>query len=131
MRSGLIAQDLLALGMSPGRIAALPTCERVGAFADPAEALGWKYVIDRPTQLHSAIKRNIVSRVPDSANACAYLSSCDGIAAARWQQFGLLLDDVARRPEATERMLGAAKAAFDAMTDWFHRESTESVVVQS
>jgi heme oxygenase len=128
MRSGLIAQDLLALGMSAGRIAALPQCSSVGPFADPAEALGWKYVIDRPTQLHSAIKRNILARVDDSANACAYLSACDGIAAARWQQFGLLLDDVARRPGATERLVGGAKRAFEAMADWFRRTTPEVAV---
>src|ERR1044071_7421258 len=44
-RSGLIAQDLLALGCTPGRITALPQCDDIGPFGDPAEALGWKYVI--------------------------------------------------------------------------------------
>jgi heme oxygenase len=127
-RSGLIAQDLLALGMTAGRIAALPQCPSVGPYADPAEALGWKYVIDRPTQLHSAIKRNVLSRVSDVANACTYLSACDGIAAARWQQFGLLLDDVARRPGASDRIVDAAKTAFAAMADWFRRLPTEPVV---
>jgi heme oxygenase len=128
MRSGLIAHDLIALGVTPGRLAALPQCAEVGPFDDPAEALGWKYVIDRPTQLHSAIKRNILSRVPDVANACQYLSACDGIAAARWQQFGLLLDDVARRPHAADRIVGAAKTAFRVMADWFGRNPSEHVV---
>ena len=126
-RSGLIVQDLLALGVSPGRIAALPQCRDVAPFADPEEALGWKYVIERPTQLHSAIKRNIVSRVADIANACSYLSAHDGIAAARWQQFGLLLDDVARRPDATNKIIHAARAAFTAMTAWFKRTVEEPV----
>src|SRR5690349_14082127 len=53
-RSGLIIQDLLALGMSPHRLAVLPQCQ-ITPFADPTQALGWKYVIERPTQLHSAI----------------------------------------------------------------------------
>ncbi|HEY5950614.1 MAG TPA: biliverdin-producing heme oxygenase [Kofleriaceae bacterium] len=128
MRSGLIAQDLLALGISPGKIAALPQCCGIEPFADPAEALGWKYVIERPTQLHSAIKRNILTRLDDIANACSYLSACDGIAAGRWQQFGLLLDDLARRPHAADRVVGAAKAAFTAMSDWFKCEPSEQVV---
>ena len=118
-RSGLIVQDLLALGITPGKITALPQCASIGTFADPPEALGWKYVIERPTQLHTAIKRNLVSRIPDVANACAYLSSCDGIAAARWQQFGLLLDDVAKRPGAAGRMMTSAKHAFVTLRDWF------------
>jgi heme oxygenase len=127
-RSGLIVQDLLALGITPGRITALPQCTSITPFDDPAEALGWKYVIERPTQLHSAIKRNVVSRVPDVANACAYLSSCDGIAAARWQQFGALLDEVAKRPGAAERIISSARAAFATMNDWFRREHRDEVV---
>ena len=128
MRSGLIVQDLLALGITPSKIAALPQCPAVGAFADPEEALGWKYVIERPTQLHSAIKRNILGRIADVANACAYLSACDGIAAARWQQFGVLLDDVARRPHSGDRIISAAKQAFAAMSEWFHRTTNEPAV---
>ncbi|HEY5920958.1 MAG TPA: biliverdin-producing heme oxygenase, partial [Kofleriaceae bacterium] len=128
MRSGLIVQDLLSLGITPSKIAALPQCDSIGPFDDPAQALGWKYVIERPTQLHSAIKRNIVSRIADVANACAYLSSCDGIAAPRWQQFGLLLDEVSKRPGATDRILSAAKTAFTAMSEWFHRVPSDQVV---
>jgi heme oxygenase len=127
-RSALIVQDLLALGITPGKITALPQCNSIAPFGDPAEALGWKYVIERPTQLHSAIKRNVIARLPDVANACAYLSACDGIAAVRWQQFGLLLDEVAKRPNAIEGMLSAAKQAFVAMTDWFRRAVPEQAV---
>jgi heme oxygenase len=119
-RSGLIAQDLLALGVSPSKITALPQCNHISPFDDPAEALGWKYVCERPTQLHSAIKRNVVSRVSDSANALAYLSAHDGVAAARWQQLGSLLDSVATRPGAEDAMVNAAKTAFACMGDWFH-----------
>lgn len=120
-RTGLIAQDLLALGMSAAKIASLPQCSNIAPFEEPAEALGWKYVIERPTQLHGAIKRNLVSRVADIANACAYVSASDGIAAARWQQFGLLLDDVVRRPGASERIVSGAKQAFVRMCDWFRQ----------
>ncbi|HTL33273.1 MAG TPA: biliverdin-producing heme oxygenase [Kofleriaceae bacterium] len=118
-RSGLIAQDLLALGVSPARITSLPQCDRIGPFDDPAEALGWKYVTERPTQIHSAIKRNVVARVNDSANALAYLSAYDGIAPARWHQLGVLLDSVATRPGAQDKMIEAAKTAFQCMATWF------------
>jgi heme oxygenase len=127
-RSGLIVQDLMALGMSPQRAASLPQCCDVGPFRDPEEALGWKYVSERPTQLFSAIKRNVVARIPDVAHAVAYLSSFDGIAAARWQQFGLLLDDVARRPEATAKIVTAAKDAFAAINRWYRECASEHAV---
>ena len=126
MRSGLIAQDLLALGVSPANITRLPQCTVIAPFDDPGEALGWKYVIERPTQMHGAIKRNLVSRVDDVANACLYLSATDGVAAARWQQFGALLDEVAQRPGAGERVVSGAKAAFRCMTEWFKRTAEEA-----
>jgi heme oxygenase len=118
-RSGLIAQDLLALGMSPYKLAVLPQCSEIGPFDSPAEALGWKYVIERPIQLHSAIKRNVVSRVSDSAHAMSYLSAYDGIASARWHQLGLLLDSL----EAEVKLVNAAREAFRAMAAWFNRNA--------
>lgn len=117
-RSGLIAQDLIALGMSPHKLAALPQCNDVGPFDSVAEALGWKYVIERPIQLHSAIKRNVVSRISEMANATSYLSAYDGIAPARWHQLGLLLDSL----DAGDKLVAAARTAFVAMADWFNRD---------
>jgi len=122
-RAGLIAQDLLALGVSPSKLASLAQCRNIAPFDAPAEALGWKYVVERPTQLHSAIKRNVVSRVSDSANALAYLSLYDGIAAARWKQLGVLLESVAQRPGAEQQILDAAKTAFKCMAAWFREAS--------
>lgn len=118
-RSGLIAQDLLALGVSPVRVTELVHCNDIMSFRDPAEALGWKYVVERPTQLHGAIKRNVLAHFPDVEHACAYLSSCDGVAAMRWQQLGTLLDMVAERHRASERIVEAACMAFSCMTAWY------------
>lgn len=125
-RSGLIAQDLLALGVSPAMVTALPQCREVNQFKNPVEALGWKYVVERPTQLHSAIKRNIVARVADSAHACSYLSACDGVAPARWQQLGMLLDEVAQKHRAESDIIEAARAAFACMAKWYSKERTEA-----
>src|SRR5437762_2967352 len=60
-RSGLLAQDLLALGLRPATIAQLPQCWSIGPFADLAEALGWKYVVDRATLLHASVKRHMLA----------------------------------------------------------------------
>lgn len=127
-RSGLIAQDLLALGVPPAKITALPHCKDVGTFTDPAQALGWKYVIERPTQLHAAIKRNLVMHVSDCANAVAYLSVYDGYAPARWHQLGMLLDEVAKRPQAGDRIVETARAAFACLSSW-HAERKDATSV--
>jgi heme oxygenase len=124
-RSGLIAQDLLALGVSPAKVTALPHC-KVGTFADPAEALGWKYVIERPTQLHASIKKNLIAQLEESANACAYLSAYGNSAAARWQQLGALLDEVSTRPNAGDRITTSAQAAFAQMVSWYQKPPAET-----
>lgn len=118
-RSGLIAQDLLALGLSPATVTALPQCRDLEQFKNPAEALGWKYVVERPTQLHSAIKRNLISRMSEAANACSYLSASDGVAASRWQQLGMLLDEVDEKHRAGDDIVAAARAAFTCMVAWY------------
>src|SRR5690348_7828038 len=43
MRSGLLAQDLLALGMKPAQLAMVQQC-MIAPFRGAAEALGWLYV---------------------------------------------------------------------------------------
>ena len=128
VRSGLIAQDLLALGITPAKVTALPQCRDIGPFDDPAEALGWKYVIERPTQMHAAIKRNLIHHESELAQACAYLSVCDGIAAARWQQFGSLLDSLEDRNRAGARMIEGAHNAFACMISWFRRSGQLAAV---
>lgn len=117
-RSGLIVQDLMALGMKASAASRLPQCLDIAPFRDPNEALGWWYVCERQSQLYSGIKRHLVSRVPQLAQACMFLSSYDGIAAARWQQLGAVLDTQAWK-YGDEPFITAAKAAFACARRWF------------
>jgi hypothetical protein len=41
------------------------------------------------------------------------------VAAARWQQLGVLLDSVAARPGARDKLVRAAKTAFECVAHWF------------
>jgi heme oxygenase len=122
-RSGLIVQDLIALGMRPAAASRLPQCMEIEPFKDPLEALGWWYVSERASQLFSSVKRHVVSRLPDTANACTYLSSYDGVAAARWQQLGSILDQQAWR-HGHERLVTSAVVAFDCATRWYRGSET-------
>lgn len=117
-RSGLIVQDLIAMGMRPAAASRLPSCAEIAPFRDPIEALGWWYVSERGSQLYSSVKRHLVSRLPEVAKACAFLSSYDGIAAARWQQLGVVLDQQAWK-HGHEGLVAAANAAFDCAKRWF------------
>jgi len=116
-RAGLIVQDLIALGMRPAMASRLPQCT-IEPFGSPVEALGWWYVSERASQLYHSVKRHLVSRIPELASACAFLSSYDGVAAARWQQLGSVLDQQAAR-HGDEPMVAAASSAFVCARRWF------------
>jgi heme oxygenase len=117
-RSGLIVQDLIALGMRPAAASRLSQCDEIESFQGPIEALGWWYVSERSSQLYHSVKRHLVSRVPELAKACSFLSSYDGVAAARWQQLGAVLDQQAWK-HGHEGLVAAATAAFDCARRWF------------
>jgi heme oxygenase len=117
-RSGLIVQDLIALGVKPAAASRLPQSLEIGPFTDAMEALGWWYVSERQSQLYNSIKRHLVARLPQVAGACSFLSSYDGVAAARWQQLGSVLDAQAWK-HGHESIVSAAHAAFDCARRWY------------
>ena len=116
-RSGMIAQDLISLGMRPATISRLPQCLTIVPFRDPLEALGWWYVSERSSQLYNAVKRHLVVRLPELASAVTFLASFDGIAAARWQQLGAVLDELSWK-HGTEPIIAAADAGFRCARAW-------------
>jgi heme oxygenase len=118
-RAGLIVQDLLALGMSPSQIARLPQCSVMVPFRDPAEALGWMYVVERATLLHDAVRRYLEGRLPNGTGTYEYLSAYDGVAGARWQELGAVLDVVATGPQTADHIVAATRSAFRCLREWF------------
>src|SRR5213078_800486 len=91
-RAGLLAQDLLALGIKAAGIANLPQCLPIAPFSSIIEALGWMYVSERATLGHDAVAKHVRSHLPDAADASAYLTAYAGVANARWNELGHLLD---------------------------------------
>jgi heme oxygenase len=118
-RSGLIAQDLIALGFSTSQVAQLPLCP-IAPFAEPAEALGWMYVVQRSTLLHERTKRHIDARLPHLTRGTAYLSATDGRVSAGWNELGSILDTVIRDQLTADRVVRGAQDAFRRALEWFH-----------
>lgn len=118
LRAGLIAQDILALGVSPTEVAHIPTCPAITIFRDTAEALGWLYVVERSTLLQDGIRRHLLEKLPAVAKACAYLSAYEGHVSDRWLAFGRLLDRAAHTDEAEAAILNAAEVAFGHARQW-------------
>jgi heme oxygenase len=120
-RAGLIAQDLLALGVAPSRLSRLPHCFAITPFQAPADALGWMYFVERSTLLHDSVRHNLVQRLPGVRRATTYLdAACSSAPGARWQQFGHALAKYAATDAVTERVVSAADQAFRKWRDWNH-----------
>src|SRR4030095_8815125 len=60
-RTGLLAQDLMRLGMTASQIANLP--QRFVAFSDAVDALGWMYVVERAALRHGGVLRYLVEHL--------------------------------------------------------------------
>lgn len=122
-RAGLIAQDLLTLGLSPGQIATVPQCLSITTFKDVAEAMGWLYVVERATLLHAGIRRHLVARLPELENACAYLAVDAGRGGEHWAAFGRAIDRIGAKPAVADEIAAAAHEAFACVRHWFRTAS--------
>jgi heme oxygenase len=118
-RAGLIAQDLLALDLSPTQLTLIPQCQTVAPFTTVVEALGWVYAIERASLLHELIRHHLLQHIENIDNAIAYLSAHRGVAAERWAELGDAIDLVAISPVVVDKMIGSAIAAFECAHAWF------------
>jgi len=125
IRAGLVAQDLIVLGLSPGEVADLPQCSPMAPFGSPLEALGWLYVSERTTLHHEAVRKNVVGRLPEAA--CAYLSVYDGVVGLRWQELGSAFDRIVRTERAYDEVIAGAFAAFRCLAAWCNGASVGHV----
>ena len=126
LRAGLIAQDLLTLGLSASQVASVQTCASITMFQDVDEALGWLYVVERATLLQDGIRRHLLAHLPEIESACAYLTAFDGRVNEHWESFGRTLDEAAVSPGAADRMITAAQTGFECIRGWFqHHRSAE------
>jgi heme oxygenase (biliverdin-IX-beta and delta-forming) len=123
-RAGYLAQDLMALGVRPAEVTALPLCLGIPQFRSVAEAMGWLFVVERTTLAHNLIRRHLMTVLPlEMEAASAYLSSYDGVVGKRWQELGAALDHVARHPAVAERIIAAAHDAFRCRRNWSRQDT--------
>jgi heme oxygenase (biliverdin-IX-beta and delta-forming) len=124
-RAGLIAHDVLALGLSASQVASIPQCHSITTFGDVPQALGWLYVVERGTLLHEGIRRRIVAHLPDIENACTYLAASAGELGDEWHALGRTLDRIGTRPEVASQVISAAHNAFECVKQWFRNNGAE------
>lgn len=119
-RAGLIAQDLLALGMSASQVASISTCPALTAFRGIPEAIAWLYVVERSMLLQDGIWRHLVRHLPHVEDACAFLKTYDGRVDEPWRNLGGLLERIAIEHH-DEEIAQAAEIAFQTTRQWFAR----------
>ena len=124
-RSGLIAMDLLALGVSPAKIARLPQCDLIAPFRGRAEAFGWLYVVERATLWHEAVRHNLDVRRPEVANACAFLGASSVLSIRRWQELATVLERLSCEEE--QIAIEAAHQAFTCQRMWLDGEQAAAI----
>lgn len=124
-RAGMLAQDLLELGLSAGAIAAIPQC-MIAPFTTPVEALGWLYVHERCTLLFEHVALHLRDRLPDLDNAMSYLRSNHKRIGAAWEEFGQALDGAITTEELEDQLIRAARDAFQAGRRWQVRAFLEN-----
>ncbi len=117
MKCARLAADLAALDTAPIAPARAPR------FDTPAAALGWLWVIQRNTLLHSLVHRYLAGKLPDAiAVAGSYLATFEGRAGIAMRELGDTMSAVARRVSLAEQMVSSAVDAFRAQRQWYGRE---------
>jgi heme oxygenase len=125
VRAGLIAQDLLALDLTPSQVASVPTCPAITMFATVGEALGWLYVIERTTLLADGLVRHVRHTLPQVANATRYLETFSVQGTDYWQSFESLVDRASADAGVASEIESAACEAFEVAHGWV-RTPTEA-----
>jgi heme oxygenase len=117
-RAGLIAQDLVALGMPPALMTRVPQCEDITTFRSVPEALGWLYLVERAAIVRDGLQEHLVARVPNLEVGCSFLAATDGCATERLAGFGAKLE---RAGDAVPEILASARDAFACAHRWTMR----------
>lgn len=123
--SGMIAQDLLELGLTPPLVSGLPEL-MLAPFQSVAEGLGWMYVLERSRVIHATVRMRLASALPEVDRACSYLDVSNELASARWARIGELIERVARTPAIEHRVLTAAHDGFRQLIAWHRGDEKQS-----
>lgn len=117
-KAAWLREDLLALGLNPAAIEALPRCTELPAIDTPEKALGVLYVFEGSTlggQLISRHLENVVG-LKDGVGY-RYFRSYGPEVGRRWKAFGALLLQHSN-PRADPEIVAAANDTFARLYAW-------------
>jgi heme oxygenase len=120
LRSGLLGQDLLALGDYGPVLSIFARPVERPRFRDALEALGWIYVMQRNTLHNGALYLALAPRLrPTLQAASRYLTCHANDVYSRWHELGAHLDAAATTTQGANEIVEAARCAFERQHAWF------------
>ena len=120
LRSGLLADDLCALGVNAGAALVLARPLEPPKLTSTPEALGWMYAVQRNTLGHADLVRALAPRLRGLLGpASRYLTAYAPNVYQRWAELGAELDRIASQPAVADRIIAAAHDAFARQHAWY------------
>ena len=114
-RADLIADDLVALGVSRAGVAALPRCEDLPRLSGEGDRLGALYVVEGSTLGGVFIARALAAT---AGNAHRFFLGHESDHSRLWRDLVRRLDKLDATPEEAAAAEFAALATFDAFERW-------------
>ena len=118
-RAELIERDLLALGLSPAEIVALPLCRDRPELSCLEDLAGSLYVLEGACLGGQVLTPLLHRRLGLAKDGGAAFFAGDGERTLpRWTVVVAWLDGLPRTGASTAKIIGAANATFDALARW-------------
>ena len=116
-----LVKDLLALGLTPSQIDALPQCSDLPVLENPSHLLGIQYVMEGATLGGQVLRRIIADRLSiDAASGGEFLDVYGQDTGRLWKAFLKRLAD-ADHPDHNQDVTSAACATFASFERWLER----------
>jgi len=118
-RAELLERDLLALGLSPPDVAALPLCSDRPELSCVEDLAGCLYVLEGACLGGQALTPLLHRRLGLAKDSgAAFFAGDEERTLPRWTVVGAWLDGLPRTGASPAQIISAAKATFDAFARW-------------
>jgi heme oxygenase len=118
-RAELIERDLLALGLSPADIAALPLCRARPELSGVEDLAGCLYVLEGACLGGQVLSPLLQRRLGlAKGSGAAFFAGDEEWTLPRWKVIVAWLDGLPRTGASTAKIISAATATFDAFARW-------------
>jgi heme oxygenase len=127
VRSRLIEDDLLALGLSRSEIAELPRCADLPRLSCPEDLAGCLYVLEGACLGGQVIARSLRRRfgLAEGSGMSFFIGDADATS-TRWLRLLAWLDDMVRGGARSEDIVASARATFQTLARWLEQQGASS-----